>query len=284
MEYLYNKEGKKYAVVNKIIGSTQLIVREVFIEKGTENEVLSNDLLTLSESSLFNVPVESYQEKRIKELEVRRKDYEAEFNEQSEKFRRLIKKQNDCNKDFVKIRERILSFCKSENDPFLKLIDYVTGNFEYVVIASYELEIFSKSDFFEYMTRSDGMKTLIPNYASNDHENRKLLISSYSDGSSSSQNEVFLFNDYDEARAKLIELITKKINSAHGPSLDTLKKAVELVIKIPDDIIEKSILSREQSFENAKENCAKSLAELSKTIESYKFIQEQNNKLQKPKQ
>lgn len=275
MEYLFSKDGKKYAVVNKIIGTTQIICKEVFIEKGTDNEVLSNNIFTLDESCLFNVPVESYQEKRENELKKRLQEYESEFNMKASSIQKKLRGYDAQNKDFLEIRNRILQFCKDKNDPFIMLLDFITGSFKFVVLTGYDTMLFSKEDFFKYMKNSKGMKGVVPNYASNNPQDRILKIYDYSDGSGGSRGEIHLFKNEKDAKEFYTEMASFKLRNRNVWYSDDFKKAEELGMEIPKDKIHNRLASLNDTISNEKGAFNKRLESLTNEVS---FLIELKNK------
>lgn len=271
--YLYSSDGKKYFLVNKIIGTDQVICREVMVEINTGKEIPSNNVISLNQSSLYNVPVETYHQKRKLELEenleVNRKKYEAEI----ERFRKLTRTQEEVNKDFIKMRSRLLEFLNIESEPLIQTIDFLSGNFKYVVIGGYYLNFLSKTEFYDYMSKSDGMKSVIPNYASNNPDDRKLNINTYSDGSSYSSTEVKLFKSRKDAIAYFKALIAEKLDNKYN-NVD--KEIIELAIKYDVEInyekIQKKINNLNESIESYQKSHKKSIEQFNEELKFFKNI------------
>lgn len=275
MEHLFTEKGKKYAVVNKIIGTGQIICREVMINKETNEEVLRNDVETLSENILYNSPVESYYDKRERELKLSYERVEKEYNQKTERMYKLIRNQDDVNKDFLQIRDRILKFCKSENEPFIQLIDFVTGNFSFAVVDGYDPELYSKVELFKSMERSYGMQGLQPRYASNSEEYRKLFITSYSDGSGSTHNEIYLFKTKKEANEKLKEIVINRIKDNRF-GFDLCELAIKLGVKLPVEKIKEQVENAKKSLENHKKNLNNQSNNYQDSIKKWQEIDKKN--------
>ncbi|MES2864131.1 MAG: hypothetical protein V4666_08440 [Bacteroidota bacterium] len=252
MEHLFTEKGKKYAVINKVIGTGQIICREVMINKENGEEVLRNDVETLSESLLYNSPVESYYEKEERKIKERYESVRNEYETKINGFRKKNNQQDEVSKDFYQIRKRLLEYLIPDSDPMIQLIDFVTGNFEYVVIDSYDLQMFSRPKFFEYMSKYDGMRGIIPNYASNDLSKRKLVLRQYSDGSGSYDHDVLLYKTKKQANSKIKELIEEKLKNNYGFNMDICLKAIELGIEIPNEKIKEKMSNAKKQIDYYK--------------------------------
>lgn len=279
LSYLYDTSGKKFQVVNIIVGTDQVICREVLFEKGTDNEILSNNVVTLLSSNLYSVPIESYQAKKIKELEKTLDNYRTEYDLKVREFRQKINGFTEINKDFFQVRKKILEFTKDGNDPFIKLLDFVTGNFKYAIVSGYEPELMKKDEFFEFMKRSDGMKGVIPNYASNDPSKRTLNLTSYSDGSGGYGSEIFLFSKYEKAFEKLKEIILKRANGNSGLSDHLIELATKNKIKLPKEKLDSYLEQIEKNSKNSIDTYNKSLDQVRKRLIDVEKLIENNDLL-----
>lgn len=272
MEHLFTEKGKKYAVINKVIGTGQIICREVMINKETGEEVLRNDVETISENLLYNSPVESYYEKRERELQLSFKKLDDEYDQKRNVLYRMIRNQEEVNKDFFKIRQKLFDFLQTENEPFIQLIDFLTGNFEYAYIGSYKAKILSKEELFKEMERSDGMKTLVPRYASNAEESRRLFITSYSDGSGSTHDAVYLYKTFEEAQEKFKQEFVKRFKNSNYLSSEDFEKTIEYGIDFDIKEIEKKIKKSKESLEQKKIDNKKQLDYYQSDLNKWKEV------------
>jgi len=111
------------------------------------------------------------------------------------------------------------------------LLDYITGKITHVVIGGYSPKLltweqFGKSDDY------DGKLRLISIFG-NDKGDLQYCVGQYSDYSGS-KTAMFPFTNYEDAKAKLIELLLEKT-----PCIEYIKALAEFEAKYPQDKLDK---------------------------------------------
>lgn len=241
METKYTDDGKKVVVIGNL-NSQEKIVQEVFITNGG-GELPSGDNFVVK--SLHDVPVISWKEKRIK-------DMDADYAKRSDEYDRNIR---TLESNYYKQRDLLQAktgYLRSVvNNVSLEAFDMVTnyllGKFKYVVHDSYLPKL---SEFKDFMCAYSKDKLALVSLCGDDKGTLNFRINAYSDGSGGSQVYLF-FTDKDSAIAKMKELIAdetyitdklfdlaKEYNVVLNPDLVTKFKADKL----------KSLLSYEADY------------------------------------
>lgn len=179
MEYKFLKDGRKVAVIDTL-GGCQLIVQEVFVEKETGNEILGGDKFVVS--SVFDMPVETWHEKKIRES---KESYEAKKHV-LEREHELLNAEHKKWADLARAKIVALKlFSSNAAQEQLQAIEhFLTGKIEFIACPDkYRPEIvrFDEKIADKFDGRFEGIKLLSIFGASNG--DLSFRINSYQDGS-----------------------------------------------------------------------------------------------------
>jgi hypothetical protein len=194
MKTKYTTDNRKVAIIGKL--NKQFIVQEIFISEGKEIPSGENFIVT----SLHNSPVVSWREKEIKRWETthdrERDEYERLSRELSIK-RSLLR---------AKIEYAAKALKNVSPESFVKVVNFLTGNFTHVVIKHYSVpmlltwkEFFRASDF-------NPSKLRLLSLFGEDDGSLCFRLHQYYDGSGNA--EIFTpFTNYEDALSKFIESV-----------------------------------------------------------------------------
>lgn len=245
MKIKYTTDGKKVSVVGKL-NSQETIVQEIFVSSG--NEIPSGENFVVK--SLHDHPVESWKEKKLKDLEER-------YHKESRMWNDKIEKQEKKNKEQLKRLESIYQgyrsiMVESENHHLDNIVDLLQGKITHVVILGYSPEIVEFDEAVEYKDSYYSYKNELKliSVLGNSKGDIKYRINRYSDGSGSAA-EVRFFKSLNEAteffKAHIIErAVTKGVNrwildASKKYNVEIPAEAINAFVKKETDQISKNI-------------------------------------------
>jgi hypothetical protein len=139
-EVKFTSDGKKVVVIGSL-NSQEKIVQEIFIVDGSE--IPSGEHFVVK--SLHDAPAVSWKEQELKKIKERyetdRKKYEREIDDLRKSYRLKTQELR------AKINYIGLALKNANEDSFKTLVDYITGEIEWVVVKHYDLQILSISEF-----------------------------------------------------------------------------------------------------------------------------------------
>jgi len=138
----FTTDGKKVVVIGSL-NSQEKIVQEIFIVDGSE--VPSGEHFVVK--SLHDAPAISWKESELKKLEERYQKESTQYKSEIDKLYRSYKAKT------TELRERLIyagAVLKNVNEKsFELLVDFITGEIEWVVVGHYELQLLPIDKFHQ---------------------------------------------------------------------------------------------------------------------------------------
>ncbi len=217
-EIKFTTDGKKVVVIGSL-NSQEKIVQEIFIVDGSE--IPSGEHFVVK--SLHDAPAVSWKENDLKKLEERyereRKEYQAQIDDNHKRYKNKT----------AEFREKfsyIASALKNANEKsFETLVDFITGEIEWVVVNHYDIQILPLNEFH---TMYDDKLRLISIFGKDDGS-FTYAVGDYYDYSGSNK-KFYPFKSYDDALLKFKELLLNQ-----SVTDKNLKVAEQYGFKYPDD-------------------------------------------------
>lgn len=234
-EVKFTSDGKKVVVIGSL-NSQEKIVQEIFVVDGSE--IPSGEHFVVK--SLHDAPAVSWKERELKKIEERyeadRRRYEREIDDLTKSYRQKSQELR------AKLNYIGLSLKNANENSFKTLVDYITGEIEWIVVKHYDLQILSISEFNQM------------------YEDKLRLISIFGKDDGTFTYAIGDYYDYSGGNKKFIPFKNYE---------DALSCFKELVIS--DDISEKNIAIAEKfGFELPKAKVeewkAKKVEQLNKNI------------------
>lgn len=204
----YLNDGRKVAVIGQI-NNQETIVQEIFVTDSGD-EIPSGERFVVK--SLHDEPVQSYKDRKLKELDKRIADYKKSIKKIENEFSRMRRKM-EVNKDILKSSEKLQSLMPDQE--LERLTMFMSGSVEYVVIHGYKIKPPVK--FEEAMAqrydmgsskRYEGIKLL--SLLGESDGNLSYRLNMYRDGSGG-WHTIMPFKSYQEAVDYVAELAGEKI-------------------------------------------------------------------------
>lgn len=238
-EIKYTSDGRKVVVIGTL-NSQEKIVQEIYIIDGSE--IPSGEHFTVK--SLHDAPAISWKEENLKKID---QNYDLLYKELQNKTESLRKYYNEkINELSSRIQYIGKVLQKASPDSFDMIVNFITGKFEWIVYDDYgDVQILPVSEF----KQMDNRELKLISIFGRDDGTLSYAINNYSDGSGSKKH-FYPFVKYEDALAKLKELLLKK--NICGVVIKTAKK---YNIELPADKV--------------KEYHEKEIARLEKNIEGY---------------
>jgi hypothetical protein len=194
METKYTSDNRKVVIIGEL--NKQFIVQEIFISEGKEIPSGENFIVT----SLYNSPVVSWREKEMEQWKIMYDYKRDEYEKLNDKL--LIK--HNLLKAKIEYAAKALKNVSPES--FVKVVNFLTGNFTHVVIKHYSVpmlltwkEFFRASDF-------NPSKLRLLSLFGEDDGSLCFRLHQYYDGSGGT--EIFTpFTNYEDAFSKFIESV-----------------------------------------------------------------------------
>lgn len=222
----YLSDGRKVVVLGKL-NSTEYIVQEIFVTQQGQ-EIPSGDNFTAK--NLHDAPVESFHSRELAKQQSRIEN----LQEQLKNINSRIKDAQDelsAKKDMLANSPELQSIA-GEKSRILAM--FMTGTVKYLVFAGYHLRPpVAMSDHIKFnelsygRTRYHSLK--LCSVLGNSNGDIEYRIHQYLDGSGSSE-EVYPFENFEEAVEKIRCLASEKIEKNHL-SIDEFNMCVSLGIK-----------------------------------------------------
>ena len=243
METKYTDDGKKVVVIGNL-NSQEKIVQEVFITNGG-GELPSGDNFVVK--SLHDVPVISWKEKRLKDMD----DTYAKRADEYDRTLRTLESNYYKQRDILSAKTDYLRSVVNHIslEAFDMVTNYLLGKFKYTVYDGY---LPTLAEFKDFMCDSDHGKMALVSLCGDDKGTLDFRINQYRDGSGGSRT-YFFFTDKDSAITKMKELI---VNERYITD-ELLELAKEYDVALNPDFVAKfkadklkSLLSYEVDYAN----------------------------------
>lgn len=238
-EIKYTTDGKKVVVIGSL-NSQEKIVQEIFIVDGSE--IPSGEHFVVK--SLHDSPSVSWKEQELKKLEERYKTDREKYDSE------IIVLKKSHYKKANELRQRInyigLALKNADEKSFETLVDFITGNIEWVIVDHYDLQLLPINEFNQM------------------YEDRLRLMSLFGKDDGTFTYAVGDYYDYSGGNKKFIPFRN------YEDALEEFKKLL-----IEDDVSERNIeTAKKHGFElpveKVKEWKEKQISQLNKNIENYK--------------
>lgn len=232
----YTKDGRKVKVISQV-NKTQFVCQEIFVKDGIE--FASGD--NFVEEGLLDAAVESWKEKKIRELE-------ESFELKQAKLKTSI---NAINKEISSKIPLLKQFSKGIDEMFKKsgidgvgrkMIEILDPTYEYVVVGidSSSPRMYNKEDFITKHLNYEGKLKLVTLFGRTSGD-LKWKVNSYPDGSGSFSTDVRFFKSEEDAK----EAISMEINSKEVLYIRHVLAAKELGIQLDAEKIKPLIVQLE---------------------------------------
>jgi len=256
----YTTDGKKVVVLGNL-NSQEKIVQEIFVVDGSE--IPSGEHFVVK--SLHDAPVVSWKEKHLKEIEDK---YESTFEKKKKEFDEMVRRFESRSKI---ISEKISFLGKLDarlhSDDFTRLIDFISGNFKFVVMSDWgDFSIREYDDSISTRDRFGSFESIkLLSVFGQTNGDLAFKINEYCDGSGQWRT-VIPCKTMDDALAVLKDQVSKYIES-RGVSESLVKTCNKYQIQIPKDKMDKFVNEKRDSvlkkIKEAKELTEKYERELS---------------------
>lgn len=194
----FTSDGKKVVVIGNL-NSQEKIVQEIFIVD--DCEIPSGEHFVVS--SLHDAPAISWKEKNLKELEERYEKDRKMYERDIESLRKSYRQRNDELR--AKLQYAGLALKNVDEKSFEMLVDYITGEIEWIVVVGYSIELLSIKDFNQMYEDKLRLVSLF----GKDDGTFTYAIGDYYDYSGNSKKFI-PFKNYDDAFEKFKEVILSK--------------------------------------------------------------------------
>jgi len=202
----YTKDGKKVSIVGKL-NNTEFIVQEIYVaDDGSEIPAGEN----FTTSTLLDSPIESWKEKKLRELEER---YNREADHWAQKIQKQDKEKSllhDSAKAKAEALRKFIAVSDSHHEQLQTFVDFMAGNITHLFKKSYgspEIEEFDGTDIdsgtWGNRRSVEGIKLISIFGKSNGDLSYRLHR--YSDGSGDSQ-EIYPHTSYESALSQAQEV------------------------------------------------------------------------------
>jgi hypothetical protein len=256
----YTTDGKKVVVLGNL-NSQEKIVQEIFVVDGSE--IPSGEHFVVK--SLHDVPVLSWKEKQIREIE---ELYEKTYEQKIQEYKKM---QSDFSFKIRVIKEK-LSFLrqlqtKISEDKLTQLIDFISGDVKFIVVERYgDLEIseYDSSIATKEYGRFESIR-LLSLFGKTDG-NLNYKMNQYYDGSGS-WFDITPCKTMDEA---LIVLENKFKFAIEKGLTDTLLKVAEKYnLNIPNDKMDEYKVKKRKTILENIERQKQQLENLNQELSNY---------------
>ena len=239
-EVKFTSDGKKVVVIGSL-NSQEKIVQEIFVVDGSE--IPSGEHFVVK--SLHDTPAVSWKEQELKKIEERyemdRKRYDREIEDLRKSYRQKTQELR------AKLNYIALSLKNANEKSFETLVDFITGEIEWIIVKHYDYQLLSINEFNQM------------------YEDRLRLMSLFGKDDGTFTYAVGDYYDFSGGNKKFIPF------KNYEDALEELKRLV-----IEDVVNEKNIaLSEKYGFELNTEKLTawkeKQIEQLNKNIESYQM-------------
>ena len=264
-EIKYTSDGKKVAVVGKL-NAQETIVQEIFVTENGSELPSGENFVT---KSLHDTPVESWKEKRLRELEASYEKTNRELVDKIDSLNRKYREQSALMNAKIKSMD-MLQKNLSEGD-FDRLVDFMSGNCKYVVKLGWspKISLFDKELIDNWEGRFDAIR-LVSVFGDSDG-NVKYRLNQYKDGSGSWE-EIVPFGTHEQAVEYFRDFIFNKALEK-GVTYDMIKISEEYGFDLPIDAMRdfynKEKVKADKSVEDATDKLNKAIqcvSDVKKTI------------------
>lgn len=201
-EAKYTSDGRKVVVVGNL-NAEQTIVQEVFVSG--DQEIPSGENFVVS--SLHDQPVESWKEKRLRELEANYEKQRKAWEREMESMNRRISEAKEKSKAQA---DALFAFAKNSNDTQIQRLHaflagdithfFVVNTLRPAIVTWGDDTLYQKEDKWGGRNRVEAMKLITLMGKANGCLDFRL--SRYSDGSGGLGEEIIPCRSYDEALAE----------------------------------------------------------------------------------
>ena len=280
-ENKYTKDGKKVAVIGKL-NNEEWIVQEIFVADGKEFPAGEN----FTTKTLLDKPAETYYDRRQKEFKQRIERIEGEIKT-AEKKCRIVERKATASRLINYATEKYADIDLEQLDA---LFAFMAGQITHVVVENYSdyiieslIDAVEATDTSYYGRASaDGLRLVslfgCRESGERDKNDRSFRIdwkiNQYRDGSGS-RHTIYPCKSYDEAVAKLDELISQKENATESQIAAKEKYGLANPTKEKITAYRQMVIeNKKQSVDHAEKAAKKARAELE---EAETHCQEKNS-------
>jgi hypothetical protein len=219
METKYTTDNRKVAIIDKL-NNQQFIVQEILISDGEEIPSGENFIVT----SLHNSPVVSWREKEMEQWKIMYDYKRDEYEKLNDKL--LIK--HNLLKAKIEYAAKALKNVSPES--FVKVVNFLSGNFTHVVIKHYSVPMLLTWEEFFRASDFNPSKLRLLSLFGEDDGSLCFRLHQYYDGSGNA--EIFTpFTNYEDALFKFIESVKTypisqeiiSLSKTYGIELDVQK-------------------------------------------------------------
>lgn len=213
-QFKYTKNNEKLLVEQKL-DSNNYVVKYVYLEKGTNKEIISEKISTYT-GELFDVPVEKYEDVRLRQIKEEINTLDKKLTE----YKHKVRVEQAVFSDYLKT----ISNLKTQINPVISHIEkFFTGKYTHIVQNVYdEPRIYEFYEFLiKYADKDRYSINGIPviSFFKNSDNSIVTNISAYKDGSGSS-HPIILCESYEDAIKEASNIIN---NSKNGYYKQTVK-------------------------------------------------------------
>jgi len=268
-ERKYTDDGRKVLVVGQL-NAEQTIVQEIYVSGDYEIPSGSNFVV----SNLHNQPVETWKERRLREVEEK---YESRMDSMEREFKAAQRRVSEATEKAKLRANSLFAFAKNADDTQLRrLHDFVAGNITHFFvddflqpqIATWEDDLLFQMESGMGRRKIEDLKLL--SLVGRSKGNLAFNIGRYSDGSGGLGTEIIPCRSYDEALSEaqsVLDARAAEYVEGSGRNLDLSRWEQIEGIRIPQDAAEKQRQQKEQ-------NRQRRIGELQKEIDNLKSERE----------
>jgi len=240
-EIKYTTDGKKVIVLGNL-NSQEKIVQEIFVSNGVELPAGENFVV----KSLLDAPAETWKDKEVKTLEVRRDSLKKECDSLYDEINKKKKRIREVSETISTQLNWMKSFLsKVDEDSLKRLMMFIDGSVTHMVSTDYDLEILT---FDEFMTNEYGMKLLT--MFGKDDGSMAFAVGRYSDGSGSWHDKLVVpCSSYEQAIILLQEELDKRTNKNGKCDSYDVKVSEKYGIKIKQQYLDVYYENKKQQIQ-----------------------------------